>query len=216
MAAASTVITAATQKINGGIVTRRHDIWFRLVSSADIWQQFGVAPRTRLPFVVSSCLVLMCLAAGLWWSGSITPRIRWEIDSFFLSAQVDDNGVLSTSAWVELENQAFSPFTVTDISMAIPGLRLLPPESTEDDPAEITVRGDGTRTVTRRIVITDCAAVPHEPQPIRFTYRTWLVSGSSEVMLDPWQMTGSGGGVPVAWQRALANVVCDKAVSGEF
>ncbi|MFI9593492.1 hypothetical protein [Nonomuraea sp. NPDC052265] len=160
--------------------------------------------------------MLMCVAGGLWWSGSITPHIRWGIESFFLSAEVDDNGVLSTSAWVELENQAISPFTITDISMAIPGLRLLPPENTENDPAEITVGGDGSRTVIRRIVITDCAAVPHEPQPIQFTYRTWLVSGTSEVMLDPWQMTVRERRVPVAWQRALAATVCNKAVSGEL
>ncbi|MEV4369911.1 hypothetical protein AB0J71_22770 [Nonomuraea sp. NPDC049637] len=186
------------------------------MSSADIWQQFGVAPRTRLPFVVSGCLVLMCVAGGLWWTGSITPNIRWRIDSFFLTAHVDDNGVLSTRAWIELENQAISPFTITDISMAIPGLRLLPPEDTQDDPAKFTVRGDDSETVIRRIVITDCAAVPHEPQPIRFTYRTWLVSGTSEVVLDPWQMTVGERRVPVAWQRALAGTVCNKAVSGEF
>lgn len=165
---------------------------------------------------MSSCVVLMCVAAGLWWSGSITPHIRWGIEDFFLQADVDGNGVLSTNALIELENQTIAPFTITDISMSIPGLRLLPSKDTEDDPAEITVEGNGSRTVVRRIVIADCAAVPREPRPIRFTYRTWLGSGSSEVILDPWQLTGSEGQVPVAWQRGLASLVCNKAVSGEL
>ncbi|MEU6722938.1 hypothetical protein ABZ917_04390 [Nonomuraea wenchangensis] len=95
-------------------------------------------------------------------------------------------------------------------------MRLLPSENTEDDPAEITVEGDGSRTVIRRIVIADCAAVPREPQPIRFTYRTWLGSGSAEVTLAPWQLNGSERQVPVAWQRGLAGLVCNKAVSGEL
>ncbi|MET8984069.1 hypothetical protein ABZW49_01340 [Nonomuraea wenchangensis] len=100
--------------------------------------------------------------------------------------------------------------------MSIPGLRLLPSEDTEEDPAEITVEGNGSGTVIRRIVIADCAAVPREPQPIRFTYRTWLGSGSSEVTPAPWQLTGSEGQVPVAWQRGLAGLVCNKAVSGDL
>ncbi|WP_143082539.1 hypothetical protein [Nonomuraea wenchangensis] len=186
------------------------------MTSADLWQQFGVAPRRQLPLAVSSCLVLICGAMGLWWSGSIRPDVRWEISDFHLSAGVDDNGVLSTNVWIELENGTITPITITDISMPIPGLRLLPPKDTDDDPAEITVAGNGFKTVIRRLVIADCAAVPHEPQPIRFTYRTWLGSGSSEVTLDPWQLTGSEGQVPVAWQRGLAGVVCNKAVSGEF
>ncbi|MED7928317.1 hypothetical protein SMD20_28950 [Nonomuraea sp. LP-02] len=184
--------------------------------SADLWQRFGIAPRRQLPFAVSSCVALMCVAVGLAWSGSITPHIRWGINDFFLHADVDGNGVLSTRAWFELENQTITPFTITDISMSIPGLRLLPSEDTEEDPAEITVEGSGSGTVIRRIVIADCAAVPREPQPIRFTYRTWLGSGSSEVTLAPWQLTGSEGQVPVAWQRGLAGLVCNKAVSGDL
>ncbi|YCK33118.1 hypothetical protein ACNF49_03145 [Actinomadura sp. ATCC 39365] len=208
--------STATQEITGGIDTRRHNIWFHLVSSADIWQQFGIAPRTRMPAVVSICLVLMCVAASLWWSGATTPRIQWTIDSFFPSADVDDNGVLSTRALFELENEAISPITITDISMSIPGLRLLPPESSQDESAKTTVEGRGMDSVSRRIVITDCGAVPHEPRPIRFTYRTWLGTGSSEVTPTSWQLTGKAGQVPVAWQRGLAGLVCNKAVSGEF
>ncbi|MGW2154641.1 hypothetical protein [Nonomuraea sp. NPDC001699] len=70
--------------------------------------------------------------------------------------------------------------------------------------------------MTRRFVITDCAAVPHEPQPIRYTYRTWLGTGSSEVTPTSWQLTGSTGSVPVAWQRGLAGLACNQAVSGEL
>ncbi|MFI6174614.1 hypothetical protein ACIA8R_03640 [Nonomuraea sp. NPDC051191] len=161
--------------------------------------------------------MLMCVAAtGLWWSGSVTPRIRWEIDDFFVHGEVNDNGVLSTVAVIEIENETASAFTVTDISMSIPGLRLLPPEKTDDDPAVITVEGGGIRPVTRRFVITDCAAVPHEPQPIRYTYRTWLGTGSSEVTPTSWQLTGSTGSVPVAWQRGLAGLACNQTVSGEL
>ncbi|MFI7691407.1 hypothetical protein ACIBQ6_20215 [Nonomuraea sp. NPDC049655] len=187
------------------------------MSSADIWQQFGVAPRTRrLPLMVSCCLVLACVAGGLSWAGAITPQTNWLIDDFFVGAQVDDNGVMSTRAEIELENEAISPFTITDISLSIPGLRLLPPEKSLGESAEITVEGDGFGTVSRRIVITDCGAAPHEPQPIRFTYRTWLGSGSSDVTPAWWEKTGRTDRVPVAWQRGLATMACNKAVSGEF
>ncbi|MET8007211.1 hypothetical protein [Nonomuraea glycinis] len=189
------------------------------MTSDDIWRQFGVASwrayRARLRAVISGCVTLMVIAASLWWSGAVAPHIRWEIIGFFLHADVDENGVLSTSMYIDVENEGLVPFTLTDISMEIPGFRLLPAEA-RDDAASVTVRSGDMGTLRRTLVITDCAAVPHEPQPIRFTYTTWLDSGTAEVTWGSWWLEGSGERIPIAWQRGLATQVCNGAVSSEW
>ncbi len=157
----------------------------------------------------------MVIAGSLWWSGAVTPHVSWEVVGFFLDADVDENGVLSTSMYIDVENEGLVPFTITDISMDIPGFRLLPAEA-RDDTASVTVRSDGMKTLRRKLVITDCAAVPHEPQPIRFTYTTWMDSGTAEVIWNSWYLTGSGEQIPIAWQRGLATKVCNEAVSSEW
>ncbi|WP_162641172.1 hypothetical protein [Streptosporangium sp. 'caverna'] len=192
------------------------------MNSGDIWQQFGVAtwvsPRAQLllKVVVSSCLSLVVVAAVLWWSGVIIPHIRWQPESLFLHSQVDENGVLYTRLYIELENDGLAPFTLTGMSTEMPGFLLLPADEAKDERAVVTVAGGDQETLTRRIVITDCAAVPHEPQPISFTYRTWMGSGSAKVTWNSWHMTGAAGSLPVAWQRGFAIKACNDAVSPEF
>ncbi|MEU4224747.1 hypothetical protein AB0F17_10650 [Nonomuraea sp. NPDC026600] len=187
------------------------------MSSDDIWQQFGIATwrarRARLLVVVFIWLSLVIIAAAPWWSAAITPHIRWEIDPFFVHADVDENGVLSTRAFIEFENEGLAPVTLTDISAEMPGLRLLPADKADEESSVVTLEGGSSATMHRRIVITDCAAVPHEPQPMRFTYRTWTGSGSAEAPGGSWQLTGPTGSIPLAWQRALADDVCNDAVS---
>ncbi|MEV0195729.1 hypothetical protein [Nonomuraea sp. NPDC050691] len=146
----------------------------------------------------------------------ISPQIRWSLDDFFLSAQVDENGVLSTPLSIELENEGFLPFTVTGLSAEVPGLRLLPAGDTPDEPDAVTVNGGDLQVWTRRVVITDCAAVPREPQPVRFTYTTWMGPGSSEVIWKSGQLTVDGRSVPIAWQRGLAGKVCNDAMSPDL
>lgn len=163
--------------------------------------------------MVCGSLSLMTIAAAPWLAAAITPHIRWEIDAFFVHADVDENGVLSTRAFIDLENEGLASVTLSDISVEMPGLRLLPPDKTEEEESVVTVKGGGSATVHRRIVITDCAAVPHEPQPMRFTYRTWTGSGSAEARADSWQLTGPTGSIPLAWQRGLADDLCNDAVS---
>lgn len=158
----------------------------------------------------------MIIAAAPWWSTAITPHIRWEVDPFFVHADVDENGVLSTRAFIELENEGPVSVTLTDISAEIPGLRLLPADKVDEESSVVTLRRGGSATVSRRIVITDCAAVPHEPQPMRFTFRTWTGSGSAEALADSWQLTGPTGSIPLAWQRGLADDVCNDAVSPQW
>ncbi|WP_329089165.1 hypothetical protein [Streptosporangium sp. NBC_01469] len=221
-AAASTVITAANQKIIEGIVTRYHRIWFYIMTSGDIWQQFGVATwragraRSLLRIAVPGFLTLTVVAAVLWWSGAITPHIRWSTNAFFLHAEVDKNGVLSTTVDIEVENDGPVPFTLTGVSAKIPGILLLPADEEKKVRSPLTVASGGVKTLKRRVVITDCAAVPHEPQPVEFTYRTWMGSGSVEVMGDSWELTGPGERLQVAWQRGLATEVCNDAVSPEW
>jgi hypothetical protein len=185
------------------------------VTSDDIWQQFGIATwrahRARLRAVAFGCVSLAIVAAALWWAGAFTPQIRWEVNDFGLFAQVDDNGVLSGSVAVELANYGRIPFTLSGISGEMPGLRLLP----EDDAQKqaITVQGNRREVFMARVVITDCAAVPNEPQPIHFTYRTWLGSGAAEAIFDSGRLTGSEGSLPIAWQRGLASRICNEAMS---
>jgi hypothetical protein len=159
--------------------------------------------------------MLVVIVVPLWWSGAVTPHIRWEVAVFALHADVDKNGVLSTNIYIDVENEGLVPFTITGISMEIPGFRLLPAEAREDT-ASVTVPSGGMETLPRRLVITDCAAVPHEPQPIRFTYTTWLDSGAAEVTWDSWWLEGFGEQIPLAWQRGLATKVCNGAVSSEW
>jgi hypothetical protein len=165
--------------------------------------------------VISGCLTLVVIAVSLWWSGAVTPHIRWEVAVFALYADVDKNGVLSTNIYIDVENEGLAPFTITGISMAIPGFRLLPAEAREDA-ASVTVPSGGMETLSRRLVITDCAAVPHEPQPIHFTYTSWLDSGAAEGTWGSWWLEGFGEQIPLAWQRGLAAKVCNSAVSSEW
>ncbi|MFD8559789.1 hypothetical protein ACFV1N_21130 [Streptosporangium canum] len=192
------------------------------MSSGDIWQQFGVATwraqhaRSLLPVVVSSCLSLVVIAASLWWSGAITPHIRWDPDGFFLRTEVDENGVLSADLPIELENEGMASFALTGISAEIPGLLLLPADEVKKEHPVITVGSGDMKTLETRIVITDCAAVPHEPQPVSFTYRTWMGSGSAEVTWDSGWLEGPAGNLPVAWQRGLAGKICNDAMSPDW
>ncbi|WP_189248753.1 hypothetical protein [Streptosporangium pseudovulgare] len=102
---------------------------------------------------------------------------------------MDENGALSSSVVIEIENEASAPFTITGVSAEMPGLRLLPTDEVKGEHSELTVGGGRTEVLERRVVITDCAAVPYEPQPIRFTYRTWTGPGSAEVTLTSWQLS---------------------------
>ncbi|MET7461997.1 hypothetical protein [Nonomuraea sp. NPDC005501] len=184
------------------------------MSPDDIWRQFGITTshiqRKRLQMVVSGCLSLALLAAAMSWSGAITPHISWSLPGFFVHADVDENGVLSSTLDIDIENEGLTSFTLTGLTAEMPGLRLLPADE------EVTMAIGGFQTVRRRVVITDCAAVPHEPQPVRFTYTTWVGSGSAEVTWGSWQLTGPEGQVPVAWQRAVAVKVCNEAMSPEW
>ncbi|MBG0814669.1 hypothetical protein [Planomonospora sp. ID82291] len=192
------------------------------MDSGDIWQQFGVATwrgrhmRQLSLVAVSGFLSLVILSAFLWWSGAVTPYIRWSVDDFFLHAQVDENGVLSAVVLIELENEGPASFTLTGISMEIPGLRLLPADEKKGERSVVTVESGGYETLERRVVITDCAAVPHEPQPVGFTYRTWIGSGSAEVTWNSWWVTGPEERLPIAWQRGLAVKVCSDAVNPDL
>ncbi|MGV9381434.1 hypothetical protein ACWDRB_36860 [Nonomuraea sp. NPDC003707] len=165
---------------------------------------------------MSGFVALVAVVGFLWWLGEAPPQVRWSLDSLFLGADVDENGVLSTRVYIEVENEGLTSFTLTGISVEMPGLRLLPADDAQDERSTVTVESGGWKTVARRIVITDCAAVPREPQPVRFTYRTWMGSGAAEVIWDSWRLEGPKGDLPVAWQRALASKVCSKAVSGEW
>ncbi|ACZ85370.1 hypothetical protein Aros01_01425 [Streptosporangium roseum] len=166
--------------------------------------------------MVSSCLSLVVIAAFLWWSGAITPHIRWEVDDFLSRTEVDENGVLSASLHIELENEGLAPFVLTGISAEIPGLLLLPADGAKKEHSLVTVESGDMKTLETRIVITDCAAVPHEPQPVGFTYRTWMGPGSAEVTWDSWWLEGAEGRLPVAWQRGLAGKICNYAVSPDW
>lgn len=166
--------------------------------------------------MVSSCLSLVVIAASLWWSGAITPHIRWDPDGFFLRTEVDENGVLSAGLPIELENEGMASFALTGISAEIPGLLLLPADEVKKEHPVITVGSGDMKTLETRIVITDCAAVPHEPQPVSFMYRTWMGSGSAKVTWDSWWLEGPEGSLPVAWQRGLAGKICNDAVSPDW
>lgn len=223
-AATSSVIAATAQETNGGIVTKCHHIWFYFVDSDDLWRQFGITTlrdqQARLRKGVAGGLTLVTLVmvvAVLWGSGSWTPHIRWGMDDFLLTAEVDEKGVLSTRLLIEVENEGLAPFTLTGISAEIPGLRFLPADAADEESGEITVRGGGSGRLAMRLVITDCAAVPHEPQPIRFTYRTWMGSGVAEAMWDSWRLNApNGDGIPIAWQRGVSTKICNEAVSPDW
>ncbi|MGV9325457.1 hypothetical protein [Streptosporangium sandarakinum] len=201
------------------------------------WEQFNIATwrtwRSRLPGLLSVFALLVVTAVLLWSSGVITPQIRWNASVFSPYAEVDENGVLSSRLFIEIENEASAPFTITGVSVEMPGLRLLPADEAKGEHSELTVGGGRIEVLERRFVITDCAAVPYEPQPVRFTYRTWTGSGSAEVTWDPWQLPEpeeaeeseeaeefegtvligdqQQSGL-VAWQRGFAGMVCNDAM----
>ncbi|MEU4830315.1 hypothetical protein [Streptosporangium sp. NPDC023615] len=210
-------IAAATQEIVEAVVTKRHVIWFYIVSSEEIWQQFGVATwrtqQARLVMVLSACFPFALVAAALWWSGALTPQVEWSAGDFFLHAEVDRNGVLSTTLRIEVENRGLAAFTLTDLATEMPGLRFLPADGSKNQPSEVTVHGGDSERLERRVVITDCAAVPHEPQPVRFSYRTWTGSRTTEATWDSWWLQSPEKDVPVAWQRGLVGKVCSEAVN---
>lgn len=160
-------------------------------------------------------LSLVLIVTGMWWSGAVTPHIRWSIDNFLLFPQVGKNDVLYADVHFELENEGVA-FTLTGISAEMPGLRLLPADETKEERSVVTVNGGGYETLKRRVVITDCAAVPHEPQPVRFTYRTWMGSGSAEATLESWQLTGPAEYLPLAWQRGVAVEACNEVLSSKW
>ncbi|NUW41137.1 hypothetical protein [Nonomuraea rhodomycinica] len=161
-------------------------------------------------------MALLLMAEGLWWTGAIIPHIRWSVDASFAHADVDPKGVLYSDVYFEVENEGSVPFTLTGISADIPGLRFLPPDKGREEQPDVTVQLGDIGVLRRRIVITDCAAVPHQPRPIRFTYRTWLDTGSAEVVLDSGRLDGPSTSLPVAWQRGLAGKVCNEAVDPEW
>ncbi|MEU8379985.1 hypothetical protein [Streptosporangium sp. NPDC048865] len=161
-------------------------------------------------------LSLAVVGSVLWWSGAMTPHIRWSTNTFFLRAEVDENGVLSTALDIDLKNEGMVPFTITGISAKIPGILFPPPDETKEERSQVTVGSGGQKTLRKRVVITDCAAVPREPQPVRFTYSTWMGSGTAEVTWDSWSLTGPETELPIAWQRGLASKVCNDAVSPDW
>ncbi|WP_188194824.1 hypothetical protein [Nonomuraea sp. SYSU D8015] len=115
-----------------------------------------------------------------------------------------------------LENKGATGFTLTDISAEIPGLRWLPADKANEELPAVTVAPGEAETLKRRIVVTDCAAVPHDPRPVRFTYRTWAGTSSAEVTWDSWRLNGPEKSVPVAWQRWLSGDACNEAVNSEW
>ncbi|MEU6739982.1 hypothetical protein [Streptosporangium sandarakinum] len=207
------------------------------MTAENVWEQFDIATwrkwRSRLPGLLSVFALLVVIAVLLWSSGVITPQIRWSVDVLFPHAEVDENGALSGRLFIEIENEASAPFTITGVSAEMPGLRLLPADEAKGERSELTVEGGRIEVLERRVVITDCAAVPYEPEPVRFTYRTWMGSRSAEVVWGPWQLPEpeepeeaeepeefegtvligdqrqSG---PVAWQRGFAGMVCNDAM----
>ncbi|GAB2482457.1 hypothetical protein GCM10027187_57590 [Streptosporangium sandarakinum] len=233
-AAVSRAATAITEMAIEGTVTKGNHIWCYIVTAENAWEQFDIAMwrtwRSRLPGLLSVFALLVFITVLLWSSGVITPQIRWDIDTFFVHAEVDENGVLSGRLHIEIENEASAPFTITGVSAEMPGLRLLPADEAKGERTELTVEGGRIEVLERRVLITDCAAVPYEPRPVRFTYRTWTGSGSAEVTWGSWQLSGpeeqeeSGefeGTVligdrqqssPVAWQRGFAGMVCNDAM----
>ncbi|WP_433540733.1 hypothetical protein ACQP10_01455 [Streptosporangium sandarakinum] len=236
-AAASRAATAITEMAIEGTVTKGNHIWCYIVTAENAWEQFDIATwrtwRSRLPSLLSVFALLVVIAVLLWSSGVITPQIRWRVDAFFVHAEVDENGVLSGSLLIEIENEASVPFTITGVSAEMPGLRLLPADEAKGEHTELTVGGGRIEVLERRVVITDCAAVPYEPQPVRFTYRTWMGSRSAEVTWDSWRLSepeeaeepeesGEFEGTvligdqqqsgPVAWQRGFAGMVCNDAM----
>lgn len=148
-----------------------------------------------------AALSLAALAAVFWSSGVITPHIHWGATGLF--TYVDENGELTTHLTIDVENEGITPFVLTGISTDIPGMRFADTET-----KEVTVSPGGFEMVKATVVITDCTAVPHEPQPLRYSYRTWLRSGTAETVWDSPRI----GGVPIAWQQWLSTGACSEAV----
>jgi hypothetical protein len=211
-AAAMMVLAATVQQNIGGSITSCHHIWFDVVQSDEIWKEFGVTTwhnrHRRLRIVITGFLLQAAVTTGLWSSGALIPRSLWSADPHFAANDPDNNGGLSFRLLLEVENEGSVPFTVVGVSADIPGLRLLPPETRK----EVTVAGSNIEVLRVRVAITDCAAIPHEPQPIRFTYRTWSGSRTAEAMVRSWQVNNLSRSVPIAWQRGLAVNICNAAM----
>ncbi|MET8862554.1 hypothetical protein ABZW11_06310 [Nonomuraea sp. NPDC004580] len=158
--------------------------------------------------------MLAVVAVILSWAGATEPRADWTADEGL--SYRDEAGRLVTSMTLEVWNEGPVPFTITGIALDVPGLRLLPPDGTKRERASVRVAAYELVSISRSVHVGDCAKVPREPQPVRFTYRTPLWSGESEAVPDSWRYSGLGDDVTLAWQRGLAAQACNEAVSDEW
>ncbi|MFG1946129.1 hypothetical protein [Nonomuraea sp. NPDC048826] len=157
-----------------------------------------------------ACLSLAVVAVP-WAAEADSRRIHWTgPDIGVLGVEKTDDGALAVALRIEVEYQGIGSFTLTGLSADIPGMRLLPVNKARDETGQVTVESGSWETLRRTVVITDCEAVPREPQPIRFTYRTWLGDGEGQVVWHPRQLPEES--VTVAWQRGIAIEACDEAV----
>ncbi|GAA3101546.1 hypothetical protein [Nonomuraea salmonea] len=160
---------------------------------------------------------MLAVAAAIFsWAGAATPRAAWTAEAWL--PHRDDAGRLVTTMTLEVLNEGPVPVTITGIALDVPGLRLLPLDAKNNEWASVEVAGYERDVIYRTVHVGDCAKVPREPRPVRFTYRTPLWSGESEAVPGAWHIStpGEEDRVPLAWQRGLAAQACNEAVSDEW
>jgi len=153
-------------------------------------------------------VILAVVFGVLSWAGAMEPRTEWTAKGGL--SHRDGHGRLITSLTFEVRNEGVFPFTVTDVTLDVPGMRLLPADPEQRQAGTVEVGGFETAWLTRSVQVGDCATVPREPRPVRFSYRTPLWSGESEAVPAGWRFSDSAA--PFAWQRGLAVETCNQAV----
>lgn len=163
-------------------------------------------------------MVSVALAcAALWWTGAAYPRLSYgETWPALGAASPRDDFLRPTSLAVEQEwvvvNDGWAPVRITGFHTDIAGLELA-----ATSPATRTIGARQSATFVLRFTVTDCDAVPFEPQPVTVLFDHWLFDGSYTGQLDQaWAREVRGERYGLAWQRADAEQACGDALDLPF
>lgn len=160
----------------------------------------------RLAVAVAGWLAVT--GAVMWMVGLLVPNFEWDAGILVTNPQVGADGVLFDDIDITVRNNGMFPVTITGLTADMPGLRVVAK-------TPVTVRE--WTSVKARVYVSDCSAVPYEPQPVHFSYRTPLVPGATDTTWNSrQQVSDSEEPFTLAWQRSLASSICNEAMKPEW
>jgi hypothetical protein len=197
-----------------------------------------LAPRVRLRIGLTAVFLVVAVVVGwyLTYSGVVVPRVTANQHGWDGSLRIGspayfpkpDTKRISTA--LLLLNEGSVTINVIGVDVAIPGLRFdgISQHGPYLTPDGITRIGDSPAALpkplepgnmefhwTLNFEVTDCAAVPAQPQPIGVRLARPWGQQTIEVQLPPlrpqhggWAVTTRDDPHRIEWQRLLADDVC--------